>query len=192
MDKYNTKKFINLVLFFAKKTDPSKLGILKLNKLLYYIDFIHYKKYGRSILGDVYIKMKHGPVPSLSYNLFNLAFREKSDDPIGKKLRNSVEVKPGLVKDYRINSIYPKKDKNFDKSLFSESELEIMQNVASKYYSKTGTVMSRETHKEDAPWSKTSEMQQIDYDLILDSKSVSKDYVTYWRKQKQELESLFA
>jgi len=67
-----------------------------------------------------------------------------------------------------------------------------MKKVDQKYYSQTGTALSKETHKEDAPWSKTPEMQQIDYNLILDEDSVSKDYVEYWEKQEKELESLFA
>lgn len=185
-NKYNTKKFINCVLFFAKKTDPKKLGVLKLNKLLYYIDFEHYRKYGRSILGDVYIRMDHGPVPSFSYNLFNAAFRDKTNDSDSKELRNYIEIKPNRVKDFKINTIHPK-NKDFNKSLFSKSELEIMEDVASKYALKTGTTMSKETHKEDTPWSKTSRMQQVDYNLILDKDSISKEYINYWKEEEKML-----
>jgi uncharacterized phage-associated protein len=190
MKKYNTKKFINCVLFFARKTDPNKLGILKLNKLLYYIDFEHYKKYGRSILSDIYIKMEQGPVPSFSYSLFNMAFHDNKDDETSQELRNSVEVKQHKVKDFDINAIYPKEGKEFNETLFSESELEIMEDVAKKYSSKTGTAMSKETHKEDTPWSKTPPMEAVDYDLILDENSVSKDYVDYWKKEEKELDLL--
>jgi uncharacterized phage-associated protein len=186
--KYNTQKFINCVLFFAKKTDPKKLGILKLNKLLYYIDFGHYKKYGRPILGDVYIRMDHGPVPSFSYNLFNAAFRDKNDDPDSNELRKCVEIKPDRVKDFKINTIYPK-NIDFDASLFSESELKIMETVALAYFSKSGTAMSKETHKDDTPWSKTPAMQPVDYDLILDKNSISKDYINYWKEEEKILDS---
>ena len=187
--KYNTKKFINCVLFFAKKTDPQKLGILKLNKLLYYIDFEHYKKYGRPILGDVYIRMDHGPVPSFSYSLFNAAFRDKTNGSDSKELRNYVEVKPNRIKDFQINTIYPK-NKDFDRSLFSESELKIMEDVASTYASKSGTTMSKETHKEDTPWSKTPKMQRVDYDLILGKTSISKEYIDYWKEEEKVFDSL--
>lgn len=187
--KYNTKKFINCVLFFAKKTDPQRLGILKLNKLLYYIDFEHYKKYGRPILGDIYIRMDHGPVPSFSYSLFNAAFRDKTDDLSSKVLRDYVEIRPSKVKDFKINTIHPK-NKNFEKSLFSESELKIMEDVALRYASKSGATMSKETHKEDTPWSKTPRMQRVDYDLILDKDSISKEYIDYWTKEEKALESL--
>jgi len=191
MKKYNTKKFINCVLFFAKNTDPKKLGVLKLNKLLYYIDFEHYRKYGRSILSDIYIKMEQGPVPSFSYSLFNMAFKDNKDDEISKELRDFVELKQHKVRDFNIKAIYPKEGKDFNESLFSESELEIMQDVAEKYATKTGTEMSRETHKEDTPWSKTQPAQPIDYNLILDKTSVSEDYVDYWKREEKELDFLF-
>ena len=35
----------------------------KLFKLLYYLDFIHFKKYGFSVIGYSYIAMPYGPVP---------------------------------------------------------------------------------------------------------------------------------
>lgn len=189
MNRYSIKKFINCVLFFAQKTDPQKLGILKLNKLLYYIDFGHYKKYGRPILGDVYIRMDHGPVPSISYAFFNTAFRDKNNDPDSNELRKYVEIKPDRVRDFKINTIYPKKI-DFDASLFSKSELKIMETVASTYFSKSGTAMSKETHKDDTPWSKTSAMQRVDYDLILDKDSISKDYINYWKEEEKMLDSI--
>jgi len=191
MNRYNIKKFINCVLFFAKKTNPKKLGILKLNKLLYYIDFEHYKKYGRPILGDIYIRMSQGPVPSFSYNLFNIAFKNDGNGmtTASKTLKDVVVVKQERVGDYSINAIYPKKDKIFDRTLFSKSELQIMEKIASKYKNKTGTSISRETHKVDTPWSKTPEMQPIDYNLILDKDSISKEYIDFWREQEKELDS---
>ncbi len=187
MNKYNVKKFINAVLFFAQKTDPKKLGILKLNKLLYYMDFEHYKRYGRTILGDIYIRMAHGPVPSFSYNLFNATFRNNGISPASEELKNLVVVEKGKIVDCIINSIYPQKNKKFDESMFSKSELEIMGKIALRYKDKTGTSMSRETHKEDTPWSKTPEMQPIKYDLILDKDSISKEYINYWREEEKFL-----
>lgn len=190
MKKYNTKKFINSILFFAKKTDPKKLGILKLNKLLFYADFKHYKKYGRPIIGDIYIRMEYGPVPSFSYSLFNMAFRDKENDETSKELRGSLKLRQSRVLNFNLNSIHARKD--FDKSLFSESELEVMESVASKYASVRGTAMSKETHKEDSPWSNTPEMQIVDYNLALDKDSVSKEYIEHRRKEEKALEALFA
>lgn len=190
MLKYSPKKFINAILFFAHKTDPKKLGILKLNKLLYYSDFEHYKKYGRSILGDIYVRMDNGPVPSISYNFYNAAIKHDSNDSISKELRSSIEICPTRVIDFIRDSIHPKKD--FDINLFSESEIEIMEKIAKKYKTTTGTAMSEETHKEDTPWSKTAKMQPIDYKLALDENSVSEDYIKFCKQQEKEIEEIFS
>ena len=46
--------------FFAQKLNPFKT---KMNKLLFYSDFLHYKKTGFSISGLTYMAITHGPVP---------------------------------------------------------------------------------------------------------------------------------
>ncbi len=43
--------------------DPTKLGAIKLNKVLWFSDVWAYMVFGSSITGDSYIKRQHGPVP---------------------------------------------------------------------------------------------------------------------------------
>lgn len=52
-------KFMNAILFFCKE------GVFKtkLNKLLFYADFKHFKDYAESITGARYARLPHGPVP---------------------------------------------------------------------------------------------------------------------------------
>ena len=45
---------------------------MKLSKLLYFVDKEHLLSYGRTVIGDRYIKMEFGPVPSSGYNLMNV------------------------------------------------------------------------------------------------------------------------
>lgn len=64
MEKLNWKKFEGLVHYICDKaTDPSVLGSVKLNKVLWYSDSIHYMIFGGSITGEIYVKRQHGPVP---------------------------------------------------------------------------------------------------------------------------------
>src|ERR1700735_3442771 len=64
MEKLDWEKFKAMVLYVCDKaTDPSVLGSVKLNKVLWYADSIHYMVHGRSITGETYIKRQHGPVP---------------------------------------------------------------------------------------------------------------------------------
>ncbi len=46
--KIDEKKYKNAILFFAKKIQNGTLGKLKLMKLLYFLDFDFFEKYGRA------------------------------------------------------------------------------------------------------------------------------------------------
>lgn len=62
--RFNEAKFKELVLYVASKSqkDPT-VGAIKLNKILYYSDFIAYKRLGRPITGAGYQKLMEGPAP---------------------------------------------------------------------------------------------------------------------------------
>ena len=60
----NKEKLGALIHYVCEKaTDPSVLGAIKLNKVLWYSDTINYLLRGKSITGETYIKRQHGPVP---------------------------------------------------------------------------------------------------------------------------------
>ena len=57
----NTNKVANMVKFFIRK--EGSVFPTKLNKEMFYADFAHYRKHGRSISGLRYKAIKYGPVP---------------------------------------------------------------------------------------------------------------------------------
>lgn len=63
--KLNYNKLKELVHYICDKAaaDPSCLGSIKLNKVLWYSDAYSYLKTGKSITGETYVKRQHGPVP---------------------------------------------------------------------------------------------------------------------------------
>jgi hypothetical protein len=64
MGQFDREKFKALVHYVCEKaTDPSVLGAVKLNKVLWYSDSIFYMVSGKSITGESYVKRQHGPVP---------------------------------------------------------------------------------------------------------------------------------
>lgn len=64
MEKLDWEKFKGLVHYICDKAaDPAVLGSVKLNKVLWYSDSIHYMIHGESITGETYVKRQHGPVP---------------------------------------------------------------------------------------------------------------------------------
>ncbi len=123
--EYSPEKFLNAILFFAHNV--SKLGITKLNKLLYYSDFEHYRLYGRPILGDQYIRMERGPVPQASYAVFNANFEDSEDS----SLKEAIEVRGENFFSRQFNNAYERKSiipkREADLSYFSKSEIETME-----------------------------------------------------------------
>jgi hypothetical protein len=64
MERLDWERFKALVHYVCDKaTDPSVLGSVKLNKVLWYSDSIHYMIQGASITGETFIKRQYGPVP---------------------------------------------------------------------------------------------------------------------------------
>ena len=60
----NEAKFRELLLFIARRSerDP-RFGAIKLNKLLFFSDFLAYLKFGKPITGQEYFALDQGPAP---------------------------------------------------------------------------------------------------------------------------------
>jgi uncharacterized phage-associated protein len=59
-----SEKFRELVVYVAEKSaDDPRFGAVKLNKILYYSDFIAYRRLGHSITDDEYQNLEEGPAP---------------------------------------------------------------------------------------------------------------------------------
>ncbi len=67
--KPKLEKVAHFILFFAERVNPLKT---RLNKLLFYADFLHYKRTGFSISGCNYRAIQLGPVPSHFRELFGI------------------------------------------------------------------------------------------------------------------------
>jgi len=63
--EFNREKFKMLVHYICWqcRQDPSKLGAVKLNKILWIADFEAYRRRGEPITGARYVKRQFGPVP---------------------------------------------------------------------------------------------------------------------------------
>lgn len=60
LTNHERQKLVEAVLYFA--TNVKKLGKVKLFKLLYFLDFEHFRDTGRSVTGMDYVAWKMGPV----------------------------------------------------------------------------------------------------------------------------------
>ncbi len=63
-EKFQARKFKELLVYLAQRSaDDPLYGATKLNKLLFYCDFLAFGQFGRSVTGARYQKLRHGPAP---------------------------------------------------------------------------------------------------------------------------------
>ena len=63
----NANKVIEVLTWLAN--EQPGIGAFHVSKVLYYADKEHLNLYGRPVVGDTYIRMEFGPVPSKTYDL---------------------------------------------------------------------------------------------------------------------------
>ena len=152
MSRINEKKYHNIILFFANRIKNGTLGKLKMMKLLYFLDFDFFEKYGKSVTSDKYLRWEKGPVP------------RKAEQII--KQMNGVDIK---ISRRKVGNGYNDQQhikalKIFDLNLFSKEELIMMDEIADKWEKFSGAEMKNASHGE-APWIATKPNEIIDYNL---------------------------
>lgn len=177
----NREKLVNTIVFFASHT--KYCGKIKLFKLLYLLDFEHFRLTGRSVTGLGYQAWKFGPVP--------VSVMEEWENPEGD-MRKAVEIVHEPVIDYTRQAVKPLRD--FDDSYFTPRQLKIMNALAEKYADTYSPKLIDVTHAENGAWSKTwrdghGDHREIPYDLAL---SEDTPHVEAIRELARENEALAA
>lgn len=135
------EKLINAAVFFAENT--KYCGKIKLIKLLYLLDFEHFRQTGQSVTGMDYFAWKMGPVPVSLYAEW---------DDFEPDFADAIEIVPERVIDYIREKVQPKK--SFDDSYFTRRELRLMTALAERFRDDYSKLMVNVTHAERGPWSK--------------------------------------
>ncbi|MGJ5075520.1 Panacea domain-containing protein [Bradyrhizobium oligotrophicum] len=156
---HEREKLIQAVNYFARHT--RKFGKTKLYKLLYFLDFEHFKQTGRDVTGLTYFAWPMGPVP--------VSLHEEIDNP-KPDLTDAFDFERRAIGDgWRLN-IEPKVP--FSESHFSKREMMILKNLAEEYRDTDADKMIEATHLENLPWDRVynkdgRKQQEIPYDLAL-------------------------
>lgn len=162
------KKLKAIILYFSVNT--KFLGKVKLMKLIYFLDFMHLKKYGRPITFDNYVNLEHGPIPSTIKNLIDYL----DEDYENSSLNDIIKIqKLGRPSGKTMTKFIPSRDfRDADKKILSESEFEILEKVAKKFKDSTSDQIEEASHKE-APWRETEYLDPIPYTLAAKDKDSS-------------------
>jgi len=146
----NFRKFSEMVVFFTEKLEPWKT---KLNKLLFYADFIMYKQSGFSMSGVQYRAIPMGPVPNNFNSIFEYLANKQELDIYYTNFDNG-----GTGEQFMPNA-----NKTFNKELFTESELQILESVAERFKNTSTNEIIEISHREKAWIDNYSERKLIDY-----------------------------
>jgi len=133
---FDREKTKQVILFYAERQHPYKT---KMNKLLFYSDFVHFRNTAQGITGLKYVAISHGPVPNNYEYLFEALVEE------------------GLIaKEYtmtnfgEVEQIIPAGKFKFDSSLFSTSEIEALEYIANIFKDTSAYDIVDRSHREPA------------------------------------------
>lgn len=162
-------KVLNAIKYFVKNTHNCRKT--KLFKLLYFLDFIHFKKYGTTVTGYTYIAMPRGPVP---IELYEQITKENLPEEFKKNLSiyEDIDEQDGESRGFKI---VLKGDKKTEVDVFTPNEMKIMNDVSFMFKDATAKEMSEITHLKNSPWDLTIKTKgknaPIDLSLALDSEA---------------------
>ncbi|MGL5619366.1 MAG: type II toxin-antitoxin system antitoxin SocA domain-containing protein [Tannerellaceae bacterium] len=150
--KPNINRIKNIILYFVTKNE----GVFetKLNKLLFYSDFLCFKETGSGLTGLSYKAIAFGPVPQQYATIYENI----------KGTESEIIIFPNGNAGKRIIG-----HEKFNPELFSVKELEILERVFNRFKDCTACNISNISHEEDA-WIENHQTQRIiryDYGFTL-------------------------
>jgi len=180
------EKRINAIRYFCKNTKD--LTETKLYKLLYFLDFLHFKEVGRPVTDLEYFAWNYGPVPAkLFFEIKEkkapreilMCIIEEKDAETGKKVKTSFKSLQAP-----------------DLNVFSDREIQILEKVAFIFKDAKAKDMTEITHLKNEPWHKTleskGEKSKIDFLLSLDKDAkINKDLARERLELSNEMKQLF-
>lgn len=143
--KPRLEKVANYIIYFAQAAKPLKT---RLNKLLFYSDFLHYKRTGFAISGVNYRAIQMGPVPSHFRELYGILEKE-----------GFIRIDEELFDHGGIGERFLE-EAEFDKSLFSPAELESMEATVAQF-EEVRTKQIIELSHEESGWIQNNEQREL-------------------------------
>ncbi|HTE86075.1 MAG TPA: Panacea domain-containing protein [Dehalococcoidia bacterium] len=144
------KKLAEMIVYIAQRSgDDDKFGAVKLNKILYYADFIAYRRLGHAISGTEYQHVEEGPAPRRLV-------------PVRNELAQTGAIT--LYEQEHFGRVQQriKAERLPDLSLFTLDEIAILDEVLQELRPLNGKEVSERSHREPG-WKLTEDLQTIPY-----------------------------
>ena len=178
---HNREKLLNAMVYFANHT--KFCGKTKLYKLLYFLDFTHFKETGRSVTGLEYFVWERGPAP--------------------RQLHNELDHPPTDLSNYiatiKTNSAFVsiKAKKKFNGKYFTGREIKLLEQLCLIFKNAKADDMVEASHLPNQPWDTTKSKKgmyaSIDFFLALDNspESITKEEAKERILDRKQIESAF-
>lgn len=151
----NFEKFTEMVVFFSEKIEPYKT---KMNKLLFYADFLMFKQSCFSISGVRYKAIEMGPVPSNFQSIFEYMANNNEIDICTTEFPNG----------YVGEQFKARHDRGFNAALFSATELDTLEKVANAFKSTSTNDIVEISHLDQAWKNNIKERGIISYEYAFE------------------------
>lgn len=155
----NFEKLTEMVVYFAETVEPFKT---KMNKLLFYADFLMFKQSCFSISGVKYKAIDMGPIPNNFQSIFELLANNDDIDIINTPFPQG----------YVGEKMVAKKERPFNVNLFSVEELDVLEKVSTVFKSTSTNDIIELSHSEEA-WKKNEKNKCIiSYEYAFELKEI--------------------
>jgi hypothetical protein len=155
--KFDRGKFKELTLYLSRESlarGDEGFGMVKLNKLLYRIDFEGFRLFGAPPTGETYEKQEYGPVArDLPIIL----------DELANEGRLNWQVIPRGPYERKVPTVRDEEEAQPDMSLFSEKERELIDGVLNELSAHDARSVSEWSHEESSGWQAAEIGQKIPY-----------------------------
>lgn len=173
---FDREKFRELVSYVSQRlADDRTFGDVKLNKILYFVDFFGYSHLGRPVTGAEYHKQLMGP---LARPLLPVRQELEQEGAV------AVEMRPAGSMQRRVTA--PLREP--DMSRFNEDELQLIDDVIGQLRGYSAEAVSRISHRNSAGWQMAEIGEAIPYETALIARDRTPNEV---RHRGQELAARF-
>ncbi len=150
--KYKPEKFRELIVYIARRcADDPTFGSVKLNKILFYADFAAYRQLREPITGATYRKLSEGPAPKELLRARDALIDSGRIEMEARTYFGLVQKRPVVVPGSTI-----------DTSVFSQTELDIVDETVEFFRGKSAREVSDYSHREPG-WILAEELEEIPY-----------------------------
>ena len=150
----NDEKMRELILFISIHSEGDRrFGATKLNKLLFYADFLAYLNFNQSITGHEYQKLENGPAPR-----YLMPIREEME------VDGDIAIREETFYGYKQHRVLALRKPNL--SVFSGEEVDLIYQIIEKFWNKNAKDVSDESHT-FVGWALAEDGETIPYEATL-------------------------